>query len=232
MKTCTRITLFVVAVFSFSSCFVAKTDKIIQRYYENNPVSGGKKKADTVCNFAIKPDISGNIYSVSHRKSKVLVPAPPIAFIMQTAIVTNLNAKIPVDIFLKNFYQPSVYNGLKQKLQQKKLEITIDSVPNIISQNDKAYWFLLVGWDKLYWKMENNSLAGHYKIFENNQVIKQGQIQINQASLVKGMIDKNYIVWQKFVSVKDYLAYYETVIAGMAKAFTEQLALAIDDVEK
>lgn len=232
MKTILRITLFVVVAFSFSSCFVAKTDKIIQRYYENNPVLSTKKKTDTICSFKIVPEISSGIYAVSHRKSKVIVPVPPIAFVMRTAIVTNLNAKIPVDIFLKNFYQPSVYGRLKQKLQSKKVEITIDSVPNVISQNDKAYWFLLVGWDKLYWKMENNSLAGHYNIVQNNQIIRQGQIQINESNIVRGMIDKNYIVWQKFVTVKGYLAYYETIIAGMTKQFSEQLELAIDDTAK
>ncbi len=114
-------------------------------------------------------------------------------------------------------------HGLKQKLQGKKIAMTIKKIPAKFAIDDKGHLIFLIlvfAWDDLTILPEEKDLVVSYKVLDsNNQQVKNGEVTISGSGKA---IDVHM-----FQSLKkktwSFLDQYDAGIAVMGKEFVDKL---------
>ncbi len=136
-----------------------------------------------------------------------------------------LNPAIPLKDF-SNAVNTTANKALKQKLNGRKLELTVEQMPNSFSFFEEAHLvFLIYGfaWGTTSVKSEEKDMIVGYKVMGEGASAKTGKIQIPYGN------DKQYIgnyqSWRRVTD--DFLTNYEANITRMSKLVVEQLVKEI-----
>ena len=214
-----------VFVASFTSCLTPKKlDKWMDRHYGTLPQSS-KKKPDYM---EIKTSIPsmGDAISVSTKKTSNVLP---LVFYWQMDYknTCTLNPQIPISTFTSTAYQYANSKGLKQKLNGRRIELSIDTIPNVFAINDEAHmiWFVLYayGWDYLTIQPQTSGMVVSYKIIQDNVETKTGVITVPNTD--KGIHLKMFQSTKK--KTWEYLGTYNSYVAAMSKSVIDKLIMEI-----
>jgi hypothetical protein len=202
---------------AISSCYSAKTDKIISRYYNNQLPNPDKKKKNDI---SVLNGLSKNTSVISvttHKTSHFL----PLIIYWQDEFrrTTTLNSQIPAT-YITNAISSFSNKKLSDKLNGKKLELTIEQTPYTFSTVDKEHMILfLVAWYKIYREADTNSLVVSYKLLKDDSVEKTGRVNVTNNFTNKGI---KY--FQSLNSaINEYLGEYEVNLKIMAKELMNKL---------
>jgi hypothetical protein len=138
----------------------------------------------------------------------------------------TLNPQIPVSNFTRTVIPYANRKGLKQKLNGRTIELSVDKVPNMFVINDKGHIIWLIyafGWDVLTINPENNEMLILYKVLENGQEVKKGSISITET--VKPLTLKMYQSLRK--KTWQFLDDYEMDITAMSKLVIDKLIVEL-----
>ena len=138
----------------------------------------------------------------------------------------TLNPAIPVNTFKTAFQTYANTNGLKQKLDGQKIELSIDKIPNVFVLNDRSHsiWLVyLYSWDQITFRPQETDMVVSYKISKNNEVTKEGTITIANSD----KIAKLKFFQSIKVATAQYLDQYNESIKAMTKKVADQLAAEI-----
>jgi hypothetical protein len=218
-----------VNVFVFSTCIISlssclgpkKIDKWIAKKYDNT-LPQTKKKNDYVTVNANVPYPGGNSISITESKTTNMLP---LLFYWHWHYknITTLNPQIGITTFA-NTVNNYANKSLKQKLNGKKIELTVDSIPTnfVIDDNAHMIWLIYAyGWDYISILPLNKQMAVSYKIINtDNTVFKTGSVTI--PNIGKG------VPLQMFQSLKkktgEFLDEYESNIAVMSKTIVDKIS--------
>jgi hypothetical protein len=210
-------TIILFITLAISSCFSAKTDKIISRYYNNQlPYPDKKKKNDiSVLNGLNK---NSSIISITTHKTTHFLPLI-IYWQDEFRRTTALNSQIPAT-YITNAINSFSNKKLSDKLIGKKLELTIEQTPYSFSTVDKEHMILfLVAWYKIYREADTNDLVISYKLLKDDSVEKTGRVDVKDNSTNKGI---KY--FQSLNSaINEYLGEYEVNLKMMVKELMNKL---------
>ena len=148
----------------------------------------------------------------------------PLLFYWQweDKFICTLNPKIPVSTFT-NTVLPYANKSLKQKLNENRIELSVDQIPSSFAFADKVHviWFIYgVQWDLLSLTPDNKAMVVSYKVFaKDNSVVKTGLIKI--ADLNK-KVEKRVFRSGK-IGISAYLDQYDLNIATMSKKLVDAI---------
>jgi hypothetical protein len=211
-----------VAIFLFSaamsSCYIARQTKIIDNYYNNQLPSPDKKKKNDI---SIVNGLKSNspAISITTRKSSNVLPLI-LYFKVDYRFIHTLNSQIPVT-FITNTINNYSNKALSDKLNGRKLQLTIEQAPFSFADVDKWHMILfLVSWDKLYMEPDTNNLVVSYKVMKNDVAEKTGSVEVKSNFTNKGRR-----FFQSFRSgISEYLGEYEVNLKIMTKELMNKLA--------
>lgn len=134
----------------------------------------------------------------------------------------TLNPLIPISNFSKSF-TIALNKGLKDKLAGKRIELSIEKIPNQFAIDDIGHSIFLglyaINWDNVYIKTENKDLVLSYKVIENSVSVKNGIIQLAYVD------DKKQLGYFKSwkTATTEYLSQYDLNISALAKQAADKL---------
>ena len=215
------ITILAISL-SLSGCLgPKKIDKWVATQYGQSVPEPVKKKTDYIS--VASPLVPGSNYisTTENKTSKML----PLVFYWQFNYdnTCTLNPQIPVNNFTNTVL---TYNSkqLKQKLNGRRIELSVDKIPNVFSLDDKGHvvWIIYaVTWEYISIQPKVNEMVVSYKIIGNdNTETKTGVITIQNTD--KGVSLKAFqsikkMTWQ-------YLEDYDASITAMTKKVVDKLA--------
>jgi len=140
--------------------------------------------------------------------------------------ITNLNAKLPINTFISAFQNYANAKGLKQKLNGQKLQLSIDSIPDMFVLNDREHmvWVIYAyAWDRVSFRPATTPLVVSYKIMQGSAVTKSGTVTVANTDTA---------LYLKFLqSVRkgadQYLDQYDANIQAMAKKAVDNIAAGL-----
>jgi len=219
MKPIKCLSLLLLLVTLFSSCFTAKNlDKYITKQYPDFNQPSKKKPVEGI---SIASSMAGDDYaSHSNQKSKIILP---LIVYWQWDYTTTcvLNPAIPLKDFT-NAVNATANKALKQKLNGRKLQLTLEQLPTSFSFYEKAHLVFVIytfGWSTISVKSQEKDMIVSYKVTGEGTTEKTGKIQIPYGN------DQQYISmyqsWKK--ATDDYLFNYQNNINRMSKLVVEEL---------
>jgi len=221
MKKLLYFTLLLLSITSLTSCLNAKRlDSYVQQQFPEMQSLQKKKTSETI---VINSPLITIDEKTSKSENKTVGVLPLIVYWRWDYKNTcTLNPLIPVSSFSKSFTL-AVNKGLKDKLAGKRIELSIEKIPNQFAIDDLGHLIFLgfyaISWDKIYIKTENKDLVFTYKLVDNGVPVKSGTIQLAYADDKKRLgIFKS---WKTATS--EYLAQYDLNIAALAKQAAEKL---------
>jgi hypothetical protein len=200
-----------------SSCFSAKTDKIVSRYYNDKLPTPDKKKKNEISVLNGLGKESPAISITTHKTSHML----PLIIYWQDEFrrTTTLNSQIPAT-YITNVISSYSSKKLSDKLNGKKLELTIEQTPYSFSTVDKEHIILfVVSWYKIYRETDAHDLVVSYKLLKNDAVEKTGKVVAKNNFSKKGL----YYFQSLRSAITDALGDYETNLKIMAKELMNEL---------
>jgi len=210
------IALFIL-LSSLTSCHIAqKIDTHIAGQF-NNKVPKPDKRADSTIfvNSSIPSDPNELSHTVKTWKHLFLL----LYWQYDYRHTCTLNPAIGVNYLRKGIYQQS--NKLKQKLNGKQLELTIEQIPGSFALVDKGHVVLLiVQWDKYYLEPDTKEIIVSYKLLQNGTETKSGKITVDNIQRKKPW---NIIFqsWKKATSA--FLVRYDADLTEMSRVIVNKL---------
>lgn len=214
------IPVLVLILFFSSGCLPSeKMDKFVSGQYNNQIPKLDRKRAPEIIVTSPLSSGSTRISNTVQKTSKVL----PLLFYWQYDYrhTFTLNPTIAINNFT-NTINRMASRGLSEKLSGKKLQLTIEQIPNVFALVDKAHIIWIVyafGWDKIYMEPDFKDLVVSYKLVENDNIIKTGRISIKSNARNKGV--RFFQSWKSATS--EYIAEYNAGVTSMATGFTTKL---------
>lgn len=216
-----KLTFVFTIVFSFTSCIgPKKIDKWIgQKYGETTTSIKPKANYYTLTSPLITADEKT---SSSTKKTRKFLP---LIFYWQVdyQLSSTLNPKIPINLFISAFSTYANSKNLREKLDGKNLEMTINKIPTSFSLNDdfRSIVLLIVAfsWEKIYLLPVNTDLQISYKLSKENGEINNGVLNISDLNKIK---EKTYFKTMKRATT-EYLTQYDENIKLMAKSAVVQM---------
>lgn len=191
--------------------------------YPEAPLNPTKKKSDYIY---LQSNLTTNNTIPSHSekaKRKFL----PLLFYYQSdySNIATINPNIPISNFYTTLLSYANLKGLKEKLNGRRVEIFIDSIPHVFELEDKGWMvFIIVGHfgsDLFTINPDHNDMVVSYKIWQDNDVVKNGNITVRN-------VDRQ-VRRKLFQGVKRmtnlYLTSYDENIKLMCKKVVDQLML-------
>ncbi|MDB5207021.1 MAG: hypothetical protein JWR72_2096 [Flavisolibacter sp.] len=212
----TALSISILCSFLLTSCLTAKKlDAEVAKVYSDKRVQ--KKRPNEQITVTSTLADGGAATSSSVTKTSVL---PLIVYIGVTyRNICKLNPQIPVTNFTSTV--TSLANkGLMQKLQAKKLELSVEQIPTEFSFDDKGHMvLLLVSWDNVSIKGKSSDMVVRYKLSGEGSPAKQGVITVPYPN---DKMNLGYFKsWKKATS--EYLDQYDANITAMSKVFVDKL---------
>ncbi|MBS1666158.1 MAG: hypothetical protein JST58_02165 [Bacteroidetes bacterium] len=205
----------------FQSCLgPKKINKWVATQYGATPAPT-KPKTDLIKISSNLPSMDNRLSTTEKKTSHLL----PLLFYWQWDYknTCSLNPQIAVHNFTSTVMSYS-NKGLKQKLNGRRLELTIEKIPTRFAIDDKGHliWVILYafGWETLTLQPEDNIMVVSYKLFNtDNSMAKDGSINIQNSDkkLTLGMLQS--LKKKTF----QYLEQYDASITTMSKTFVDKL---------
>jgi hypothetical protein len=208
----------VLILLSLSSCFSAKTDKLIGRYYGNQLPVPDKKKKNSITVINSEHDNIPVISTTTHKTVHVL----PILLYWQFEYQRNslLNSQIPVTFISDVIYAYS-NKKLIDKIADKQLELTIEQTPVSFSFIDKSHLVIpVVSWDFIYLHPDKNDLVISYRLLNHAVTEKTGRIMVKSRFNNEGI--RYFESLRK--ALNNYLGDFEANLKIMSKEMMNKLA--------
>ncbi len=217
----TSLAIMLVIVSSLSGCLsTQKMNTFVAGQY-NNVLPKQDKKRNTDITVSSSIPVSSGEIATSYKKTSNMLP---LLFYWQWDYrhTCSLNPAIAVNNFANAVYVQA-NKGLNQKLNGKKLELTVEQAPQVFSLVDKAHliWLIIykVSWDKLFVEPDLKDLIVSYKVLENGAEVKSGKISIKNNEQNKNL--RFFQSWKSATS--EYLARYNQDVTNMSRAFVNDL---------
>ena len=132
-----------------------------------------------------------------------------------------LNTQIATAYFA-NTINAVANKGLSQKLNGQKLELTVEQAPASFALVDKMHviWMIYsIHWSKIYIQPDFKDLVVSYKLLQNSNVVKTGNITVKNTEE-----NKNLRFFQSWKSATtEYLTDYNADVTRMTKSFVDRL---------
>jgi hypothetical protein len=206
-------------VFVLSSCLTsAKLDKFVASQYNNElPRPGKKKKADIEVTSPLKSDNS-QISTTTHKTEKFL---PLLVYWKYNHRQScSLNPSISVTNF-SNAVNSLATKALTDKLNGRKLELTVEQAPSALSVvvKENMVWLVYAfAWEKVYIEPDKKDLIVAYKVV-GGEGDKTGKITVKNTDKNMGL--RFFQSWKSATS--EYLSEYNANFTTMTKTFVNQL---------
>jgi hypothetical protein len=221
MKPTLKPTLFAIMVtIAFSGCLTSKKfDHFVSGEYGDQLPQPDKKKK--TANVDVNTSLPSDAATISSTQSQTKVLPLIVYWKIDYRHVCTLNPAIAMNSFTKTV-NSNVAKGLAEKLNGRKLELTVQQVPSIFSlvEKDNVIWLIYaIHWSKVYVQPDIKSLIVNYKLYDTNGIVKNGTITINNTEESKNL--RFFQSWKSAVS--EYLSDYETNVTAMSKALVNRL---------
>ena len=210
--------------FSLSSCLgPAKINKWVARHYDAPAVQPSKKKIDFITVTSTVP-VTGTWISQTQKQTSHLVP---LLFYWQFDYknTCTLNPRLPADNFTATVMASS--GKLRQKLNGRKVEITLEQAPNTFAIDDKGHliWIIYAfSWEYITIQPQRDDLVASYRIV-------QADGTAGEKTTVTIHNPDRGIPLQMFQSLRkktwEYLDQYDANISSMSRNFVDKLAAAL-----
>lgn len=210
------LTLFI--SFLSTSCNTARIlDKHVAGQY-GQKIEPKKVKSDYIT-ITSPMNAGDGIPSLSVKKTKKLLPfLLYIRVYLQTTC--TLNPQIAINNFSGTFTSYANAKRLREKLNNGKLELNIQKVPQVFTFNDDAQFLILVTWERIYLMQQEQSLELTYKVTAaDGTETKNGKISIPDKDMIKGV---RYFQSLKSAT-REYLAIYDENIKTMARKAVDEI---------
>ena len=208
------------AIVCFTSCLTAKKfDSYVADQYNDQLPQPDKRKKPT--NVAITSTMPSDATTISSTQSQTKVLPLIVYWNIDYRHVCTLNAQIAVSNFSKSV-NAMANRGLNEKLNGRKLELTVQQIPATFALVDKTnvIWFIYaIHWDRVFIEPEAKDLIVAYKLYDTTGNIKTGSITIANAEKSKNL--RFFQSWKSATS--EYLERYDTDVTTMSKAFVTKL---------
>src|ERR1019366_6629024 len=112
--------------------------------------------------------------------------------------------------------------GLIEKLNGRKLELTIEQAPTAFSLvlKENMIWVVYAfSWSKIYFEPDRKDLIVSYKSVGSNAVVKTGRITVKNSNKNKGI--RFFQSWKSATS--EFLSEHNENFTSMTKTFISQL---------
>jgi len=212
--------ILAITLFSLSSCLTAKKlDKFVAAQYNNElPKLNKKKKAD-IDITSISTTNNSAISTTVHKTDKFL---PLLVYWKYDHRQScSLNPSIAVTHF-SNGVNAAATKGLVEKLNGRKLELTVEQAPaafSIVAKENMIWLVYAFSWAKIYIEPDSKDLVVSYKLMDADNALKTGKITVKNTNKNKGL--RFFQSWKSATS--EYLAEYNANLTTMTKSFVTQL---------
>ena len=217
-----QLFLFSLLLCVFQSCLgPKKINKWVAKQYGEIPAPN-KPKADFIKITSNMPTMENRLSTTKKKTSDLL----PLLFYWQWDYknTCTLNPQIAVNNFTSTVMSYS-NKGLKQKLNGRRLELTIEKIPTRFAIDDKGHliWVILYafGWETLTLQPEDDIMVVSYKVFNtDNSLASSGIINVpnTDKKLSLGMLQS--LKKKTF----QYLEQYDASISSMSKILVDKLS--------
>lgn len=194
-------------------------DAYISDQYNNEiPRINKRKQPAEITYSSALPSAPSDISSTeSHNKILPLI----VYWDIEERKTCTLNSGIPLADF-ENAVNKLAGKGLNQKLGGEKLELTLQQAPSTFALVDKthAIWLIYaIHWEKVYIEPQPADLVVSYKLYKDNNVLKNGTITIKNTEKNKGL--RFFQSWKSAVS--EHLSDYDSNVSAMSQQLVDQL---------
>ena len=204
----------------FSSCLTSqKMDAYISDQYNNEipRVNKRNQRAEITYTSSLPSTLSDISSTESHNKILPLI----VYWNIEERKNCTLNSGIAAADF-ENEVNKLAGKGLHQKLAGKKLKLTLEQAPSTFALVDKtqAIWLIYaIHWEKVYIEPQPADLVVTYKLYKNDNIVKNGTITIKNTEKNKGL--RFFQSWKSAIS--EHLADYDTNISSLSQQVVDQL---------
>jgi hypothetical protein len=218
-----KASVFFFVIITFSSCFSAKKmDKWINQQYEGLPLNK-LKNSDEISIKVANASANDRISSTVRSKTKV-IPAL-LYWHWELANTSTLHHAVPATNLSSGIISYANSKGIKQKLNGRKVELTINKMPVDFSMTDKGNLIYVlvyyIGWENIYIEPSQQDLVVSYKFIKDNREAKAGTITV--ANRDRPIALKAFQSTRKMTL--NYLEQYEANIKTMGKELVDKLML-------
>lgn len=218
--------ILLICFFAFFSCSPTKRmDRLLVRHYGDVTTTPLKKKSDYM---AIQSNLVSKEAKPSQTEKGKRKFLPLLVYYRSDfSNVVTLNTNIALSNLDATVLSYANSKKLREKLNGRKVELFIDSIPHKFEIEDKGWMvFLLlyhVSSDDITINPEAQNLVVPYKIWNGNDVEKTGTLTVRNNAMVKR---------QKFLQftnkwIHDYLDGYDEHIKMMSRELVDELILEL-----
>jgi len=171
------------------SCLSNKRlDKWVAKHYSESQQPQKKNSRNVNNNYLTVTTTMismGDLYSTSQKTNSYLLP---LLFYWKFDFRNSctLNPQIGIDNFTTTVLAYANKKGLKQKLNGRTVELSVDEMPHIFDMDDKGYmvWVILFyfGKEELSIQPQNKDIVVSYKLMQDGTETKKGKITIPDVS--------------------------------------------------
>lgn len=218
--SCNILPYFLIMLF-FTSCLSAKkVYRWVDRKYKDQPAQRTRKGTENISVTTTLPDM-GNATSASELKTTRFLPLI-LYWQFENRTTCQLNPQIAVNNFT-NIIKTYHVNATLQKLNGRRLELTIDKLPRtfVLTDIEHAIWLVYIfAWYKLAVEPGKEGMHVTYKLFDQaNTLVKSGEASTSN-------MDKGVPIGP-FQSVKkktwEYLDQYNANISTLSKEIIDSI---------
>src|SRR5262249_4735447 len=153
------------------SCLTPKKlDKWIDQHYQGLEQPQKKNSKVSTNNYLVvnsNVPSTGDQYSNSEKVNSYLLPLL-FYYKYDYRLSSTINPKIGVDNFTRTVLSYSNKKGLKQKLNGRTVELSLDSIPHVVDSDDNGYyvWVILFGFgqEAISVQPQTRNMVVSYKI--------------------------------------------------------------------
>jgi hypothetical protein len=203
-----------------SGCLTSKKlDKFVAAQYGNElPKPRKKKKAEI--EVMVLPTASNSLISTTKHKTDKFLPLL-VYWKYDHRQSCSLNPAIAVTNF-SNALNSLASKGLTDKLNGRKLELTVEQAPSafsLVAKENMVWLVYAVSWAKIYIEPDMKDLIVTYRLVGGDQEVKTGKITVENMDKNKGL--RFFQSWKSATS--EYLSAYNANFTTMTKTFVSQL---------
>ena len=204
----------------FSSCLTSKKfDRYVASQYNDQLPQPDKRKKAT--NVSVTSAASSDLSTISSTQPHTKVLPLIVYWNIDYRHVCTLNSQIAVTNFSKSV-NAMANKGLNEKLNGRKLELTVQQIPSTFALVDKTniIWLIYaIHWDRVFIEPDTKDLVVAYKVLDTTGNAKTGTISIPGIQKSKNL--RFFQSWKSATS--EYLSRYDTDVTAMSKAFVNKL---------
>jgi hypothetical protein len=217
-----HFSLFLITLLScmFTSCLTPqKIDAFVAEQYGNQVPRLNRKNAT---NITVNSQLTKNsdAISVTTKKTSNFLPLV-VYWHYDYRRISQLNPEIAVHNFT-NALNNAASKPLLQKLECKKLELTVEQAPVSFAHTEKTniiFVVYIISWSRYYMEPDFKDLVVSYQLTNADGSVKTGKIQV-----VNPMRNKGIRLFQKWKSAySEFITEYNLAITTMTKSFAAEL---------